>query len=92
MPRTTRKVQIRFFHKNEEPPLMMYRHPRPLPDPSASSHPNELGWQDTITVTVNYDLALLPGPGRLLARYVVGPSGGTVPKPSPITARTTAIR
>ena len=42
---------------------------------SAISHSNEVGWQDTITVTVNYQFPLLPGPGRMLARYVVGPSG-----------------
>ena len=36
---------------------------------------NEFGWQDPITVTVKYHLALLPGPGRLLARYVAGPGG-----------------
>jgi hypothetical protein len=29
----------------------------------------EVGWQDPITVTVNYRLALLPGPGRLLFRW-----------------------
>ena len=31
---------------------------------------NEIGWQDTITVKVTYNLALLPGPGRLLAGKV----------------------
>lgn len=36
---------------------------------------NEVGWQDLITVTVKYQMPLLPGPGRMLARYVVGPSG-----------------
>lgn len=29
---------------------------------------NEIGWQDQIYVTVYHDYALLPGPGRLLAR------------------------
>ncbi|MGO8691288.1 MAG: TadE/TadG family type IV pilus assembly protein [Thermoguttaceae bacterium] len=68
------KVQIRFFHKNEEPPLITY-----FLDPNpAEFAPNELGWQDTVTVTVNHDLALLPGPGRLLARWVVGPGGQTI--------------
>ena len=36
---------------------------------------NEIGWQDQITVTVKYNLALLPGPGRLLARYIAGIGG-----------------
>jgi len=30
--------------------------------------PNEIGWQDQLEVTVVHDFALLPGPGRLLAR------------------------
>ena len=29
--------------------------------------PGELGWQDPVTVTVRHEMALLPGPGRLLA-------------------------
>jgi hypothetical protein len=29
---------------------------------------NEIGWRDQIRVTVNHQFALLPGPGRLLAR------------------------
>ena len=31
---------------------------------------NEYGWQDQLYVTVSHDFALLPGPGRLLARRV----------------------
>ena len=65
-------VQIRFFHKNQEPPLQTYYDCRTIPD---EFYFNEVGWQDTITVTVNYQFPLLPGPGRMLARYVVGPSG-----------------
>ena len=38
---------------------------------------NETGWQDVITVTVHHDLALLPGPGRMLARLVYSQSGQT---------------
>ena len=64
-------VQIRFFHKNQEPPLQTYGEP----DDPDEFYFNEVGWQDTITVTVNYQFPLLPGPGRMLARYVVGPSG-----------------
>ena len=64
-------VEVRFFHKNEEPPLATYQ----LPDDLNEFYFNEVGWQDLITVTVNYKLALLPGPGRLLARYVRGPNG-----------------
>ena len=62
-------VEIKFYHKNSEPPLFQ-QIGRPYsisPDPD-EFRPNELGWQDQITVTVRHDLALLPGPGRLLAR------------------------
>ena len=54
-------------------------------------HSNELGWQDQVTVTVKYELALLPGPGRLLARYVVGPGGQPIrwPQASRVTATST---
>jgi hypothetical protein len=65
------QVEVRFFHKNSEPPLVTYY----LADDITEFRFNELGWQDQITVTVRHDLALLPGPGRLLARYVPGASG-----------------
>jgi len=32
--------------------------------------PNQVGWQDRITITVYHDLALLPGPAKLLARMM----------------------
>ena len=64
-------IEIRFYHKNAEPPLVTYF----LPEDIAEFRFNELGFQDAVTVTVRHDLALLPGPGRLLARYVPGPSG-----------------
>jgi hypothetical protein len=64
-------VEVRFFHSNHEPPPVTYF----LPDDPGEFYCNEVGWQDPITVTVKYNLALLPGPGRLLATYVVGPGG-----------------
>ena len=70
-------VEIRFFHKNEEPPLVTWDVADQFPDDYGEFYSNELGWQDQITVTVKHKLALLPGPGRLLARWVVGPQGGT---------------
>jgi hypothetical protein len=66
-------VEIRFYHKNQEPPLQVQYF---LPDDPNEFYFNEVGWQDPITVTVNYNLALLPGPGRMLAKYVAGPGGG----------------
>ena len=62
-------VEIRFYHRNSEPPLgVTYLIP---PDADEYRY-NELGWQDQITVTVRHNLALLPGPGRLLARSSEG--------------------
>jgi len=69
-------VEVRFYHTNRypEPPLVTYC----LPDDVAQFRFNELGWQDTITVTVRHQLALLPGPGRLLWRWRnVNPPDGT---------------
>lgn len=36
---------------------------------------HEVGWQDPITVTVTHRLALLPGPGRFLAKHLVRADG-----------------
>jgi hypothetical protein len=68
-------VTIRFFHSNQDPAV------NPLGVDFSSARlgtyfrSNEVGWRDPITVTVAHHLALLPGPGRLLARRVVGPAG-----------------
>ncbi len=35
----------------------------------------EIGWRDPITVTVRHNLALLPGPGRFLAKQLVRSDG-----------------
>ena len=66
-------VEIRFRHKNSEPPLGTYF----IGDDIGEFRYNEIGWQDQITVTVKHNLALLPGPGRLLARHVAGPPGAS---------------
>lgn len=58
------RVKVSFLHPDNEPPLADWD---VLPEHD-EFHYNELGWQDTIRVTVTHDLALLPGPGRLLAR------------------------
>jgi len=78
-------VQIRFFHKNQELPLQTYY----LPDDPNEFYFNEVGWQDPLTVTVKHNLALLPGPGRLLARYVAGPGGAPDQVSQSITNRGT---
>ncbi len=77
------EIEIRFYHSNDsggphpDPPLHVppeYSEYGRFDD-RGQFYPNEVGWQDPITVTVKHDLALLPGPGRLLARFVVGSDG-----------------
>jgi hypothetical protein len=72
----TLAVEVQFYHSNEELPLACPPAFAPgqadvgvLPDSYEFAKGLELGWQDPITVTVNYKLALLPGPGRLLATW-----------------------
>jgi hypothetical protein len=36
---------------------------------------HEIGWQDPLTLTVTHEFALLPGPGRFLAKYLVRSDG-----------------
>jgi hypothetical protein len=72
-------VEIRFFHPNSEPPLVWYDK---APDPDEFREPRELGWQDPVTVTVHYNMALLPGVGRFLAKPEYSPDG----KPDKVAA------
>ena len=84
-------VDVRFFHSNQEYPLIQPVNPNGTlgipPDYSEFLPDHEVGWQDPVTVTVKYNLALLPGPGRLLARSVVSPGGGADAVSSQITNR-----
>ncbi len=64
--RLATELELRFFHSNREPPLAPYF----LEDDIYEFRPNELGFQDTVTVTLTHHMALLPGPGRFLARPV----------------------
>ena len=58
-------VEIRVFHSGSEPELL----PWDVPPDVGQFYPNEIGYKDSITVTVTHNMALLPGPGRMLARY-----------------------
>lgn len=49
--------------------------PRNHDNPSIIFDPYEVGWQDPLTVRVEHQFALLPGPGRLLAKYIVRADG-----------------
>jgi protein involved in polysaccharide export with SLBB domain len=62
-------VEVRFYHPNFEPPLVCYN------PPQGEFQPNELGWQDQVTVKITHQYALLPGPGRLLAWIIRNPDG-----------------
>jgi hypothetical protein len=64
-------VRIEIWHKEEEVPLVVPFHYELL----LWRAKNEIGWQDQIHVTVRHNFALLPGPGRLLARRTDVPSG-----------------
>lgn len=67
------RVSILVRHKDEEPELIEHGQP-PYPEEFTG---NEIGWQDQIAVTVEHDFALLPGPGRLLARPTTSGSAAT---------------
>jgi len=59
-------------------------------NPRVVYHPNEVGWQDPITVYVVHQFALLPGPGRLLAAQLVR-ADGVPDRVSPRIRSTTGI-
>ena len=52
------------FGDDAEPPLIQFR--PYLPETEFT--PYEIGWRDQVRITVTHQFALLPGPGRLLAR------------------------
>ncbi len=79
------QIQLHFMHKDDgiEPPLAQWLAPH---DPF-EFYPNEVGWQDPIQVTVTHQFALLPGPGRLLARRETSYDGSTDEVAASIFAR-----
>jgi len=71
-------VRVTFYHRNSdaphwEPPATFYVWNLPG---TPYFLPNEMDWQDEITITVRHEMALLPGPGRFLARLASRPDGG----------------
>jgi hypothetical protein len=64
-------IKLTFIHPTLEPPLATLNQP----DDSNEFYFNEIGWQDSLTVTVYHRLALLPGPGRLLFGRALSPTG-----------------
>jgi len=57
-------VDIRVFHPSNDPELVWWD----IPPDRGQFYPNEIGHRDSITVKVTHNVALLPGPGRMLAR------------------------
>lgn len=57
-------VEIEIRHKGSEPELEAFDPETGIP----YFQYNEYGWQDQLVVTVNHSFALLPGPGRFLAK------------------------
>jgi hypothetical protein len=67
------RFQVYFRHPNREPPLKTWDVGPNQEDwlefrADSAEYGTELGFQDQVTITVYHDFALLPGPGRLLAR------------------------
>ncbi|MBN1590261.1 MAG: hypothetical protein JW888_12170 [Pirellulales bacterium] len=72
-------VELRVFHRNSDAPLWKTYMPyAPVPpifyEHNSAETPyfleNEIDWQDDLTVTVHYEMALLPGPGQLWAAFL----------------------
>ncbi len=67
------RFQVYFRHPNREPPLKTWDVGPNAEDwlefrADSAEYGVELGFQDQVTITVHHDFALLPGPGRLLAK------------------------
>ena len=87
---------VTFYHKKSEPPLVQHNPGDSIKgerDPKFNDFhpPYEIGWQDPMVITVTHDLALLPGPGRLLAKFVKSPTGNEDTVAKTIAAQNTSI-
>lgn len=69
-------IEISFQDKNSStgPTYNPQGHPW-APDPVYAYYPNEVGWQDAVTVKVWHHFGLLPGPGHFLANIAPRPDG-----------------
>ena len=54
--------------------------------------PHEVGWEDPVTVLITHEFALLPGPGRVLAKYLVRNAEEPDHVAEQIDTRTTSTR
>lgn len=64
-------LEIFVRHRQNEPPLETQHIFSPF---EPAYWPGEFGWHDQIIVQVRHDFALLPGPGRLLAKRITNSS------------------
>jgi len=67
-------LEITLWHRESEPPLHVYD----IPPYREEFAPGEVGWHDQVIVKVRHDFALLPGPGRFLARPATSGSSGSM--------------
>lgn len=67
-------LEITIRHRESEPPLRVYD----LLPYREEFAPGEVGWHDQVIVKVRHDFALLPGPGRFLARPATSGSSGSM--------------
>lgn len=51
--------------------------------PQYAYYPNEVGWEDPVTITVSHDFALLPGAGGFLAARLLNRADGREDRVSP---------
>jgi hypothetical protein len=86
---TNTNIKLTFVHNNNatawnadqtmDPPLWavwpMNNNPAQQQQPVNVFQANEIGWQDSVTVTVTHQLALLPGPSRLLFSRAASATG-----------------
>ncbi|MFV0442423.1 MAG: hypothetical protein ACK5Q5_02505 [Planctomycetaceae bacterium] len=56
-----------YFEDRNSQPVDGTRTYNPISHPTVEYFPSEVGWQDPITVTVYYDMLLLPGVGRMFS-------------------------
>lgn len=68
-------IDLRFDDRSSTPAAGEFHTYNPISHPSVQHVPSEVGWQDPVRVTVRHKFALLPGPGRWLAKGIANSDG-----------------
>lgn len=76
------QVTLEILHRTKDEPTLTDYQFFGLDEFADDRHGKEFGWQDQVVVTVTHQFALLPGPGRLLAKPLPNPQGSTPGNPS----------